>query len=112
MLPEDIHSIVLWSKNFYNVLKNPKYLNDYNLFFQYTITHYNKNFEPYVPNYEDTLKTLDGLMKKYRPEQFNIRFDPIIISTMGEVNPTPHKPGLARLQAFEQLCKDLRIIVG
>ena len=34
--PEDVHSIVLWSKNFKNVLENPMYLENYNLFFQYT----------------------------------------------------------------------------
>ena len=50
------------------------------------------------------------MLKKYRPEQFNIRFDPIIISTKGEINPTPKKPGLARLIAFENLCKDLKAI--
>lgn len=106
--PEDIHSIVLWSKNFNNVLKDPKHLVDFNLFFQYTITHYSKALEPNVPDYNETLKILDGLLKKYRPEQFNIRFDPIILSTIGEINPTPNKPGLARLQVFEQLCKDLK----
>ena len=106
--PDKIHSIVLWSKNFENVLNNPGYLENYNLYFQYTITNYSKFLEPNVPEYNKTLKTLDGLLKKYKPEQFNIRFDPIIISNKGEINPTPHKPGLARLQAFKQLCKDLK----
>lgn len=49
-------------------------------------------------------------MKKYRPEQFNIRFDPIIVSTKGEINPTPGMPEKARLLVFEQLCCDLRSI--
>lgn len=106
--PEIIHSIVLWSKNFKNVLDNPGLLDNYNLFFQYTITNFSKFLEPYVPDYDNTLKTLDGLLKKYKPEQFNIRFDPIIISTKGERNPTPNNPEQARLNAFEQLCKDLK----
>lgn len=30
---EDVHSIVLWSKNYQNVIDNPGKLNDYNLYF-------------------------------------------------------------------------------
>lgn len=106
--PENTHALVLWSKNFKNVLDNPGLLDDYNLYFQYTITGYSKFLEPNVPEYKESMKTLEGLLKRYRPEQFNIRFDPIIISTLGEPNPTPEKPGLARLIAFERLCKDLQ----
>lgn len=107
--PDNIHALVLWSKNFKNVLDRPELLDLYNLYFQYTITNYSKFLEPNVPDYKESIKTLDGLLKRYKPEQFNIRFDPIIITiTKGEVNPTPEKPGLARLNAFEQLCKDLQ----
>lgn len=108
--PENVHSIVLWSKNFENVLKNPMNLESYNLYFQYTINNYSKVLEPKVPEYEHTLCILEGLLKKYRPEQFNIRFDPIIISQKGELNPTADKPGMARLVAFEQLCRDIRTL--
>lgn len=108
--PESVHSIVLWSKNFNNVLKEPKYLGNYNLYFQYTINNYSKVLEPNVPEYKDTLHILEGLLKKYEPKQFNIRFDPIIISLKGEINPTPEKPGKARLMAFEQLCKDIKLL--
>ena len=108
--PERVHSIVLWSKDFSNVLKNPGHLEEYNLYFQYTITNYSKFLEPHTPEYEDTLRVLDGLLKRYKPEQFNIRFDPIIISTKGEKEPTPEKPGKARLKAFEKLCKDLNVL--
>lgn len=108
--PQSVHSIVLWSKNFENVLKNPRYLENYNLYFQYTINNYSKALEPKVPKYADTLNILEGLLKKYKPEQFNIRFDPIIISLMGEIRPTPNKPGKARLIAFEQLCKDIKTL--
>lgn len=106
--PENVHALVLWSKNFKKVLEEPGELSNYNLYFQYTITHYSSFLEPKVPSYFEQLKTLEGLLKTYRPEQFNIRFDPIIISTKGEIFPTPHKPGLARLLAFEQLCSDLK----
>lgn len=93
-----------------NVLKNPNYLESYNLYFQYTITGYSKVLEPNVPTYDESIKTLEGLLKKYHPKAFNIRFDPILLSTTGEVNPTPNKPGLARLNMFERLCSDLKTI--
>jgi hypothetical protein len=105
--PENVHSMVLWSKDFRNVLKDPMHLENYNLYFQYTINNYTKILEPYAPTYQETITILEGLLYKYRPEQFNIRFDPIIISVAGEPAPTPEKPGLARLRAFEMLCKDL-----
>lgn len=106
--PSKVHTIVLWSKNFKNVLVNPMHLEKYNLYFQYTINSYSKFLEPNVPDYNTTLKILEGLLKKYTPGQFNIRFDPIIISTGGETDPTPDVPERARLFVFERLCRDLK----
>ena len=105
--PENVHSLVLWSKNFANVFCAPGRLADYNLYFQYTINNYSRFLEPSVPEYHQSIRTLDGLLKRYRPDQFNIRFDPIILSTLGEFAPTKDKPGQARLDAFESLCRDL-----
>lgn len=108
--PENVHSLVLWSKNFQNVLNSPRHLESYNLYFQYTINNYASFLEPHVPRYTDSLGILAGLLKKYRPEQFNIRFDPIIISTKGEVFPHLHQPEQARLTAFAKLCQDLSLL--
>ena len=108
--PENIHSIILWSKNFINVLKDPGLLENYNIYFQYTITGYNKKMEPNVPTYEESLKTLEGLLRKYNPKQFNIRFDPIIITLNGEVELIDNNPELSRLKIFERLCKDLKTL--
>lgn len=105
--PENVHSIVLWSKDFGNVLKEPMLLENYNLYFQYTINNYSKRMEPGVPDYEYSLKVLEGLLKKHGPKQFNIRFDPVIISKYGEVENDISKPGIPRLKAFERLCMDL-----
>ena len=106
--PSSVHTVVLWSKDFRQVLANPMHLDQYNLYFQYTVNNYSTFLEPHVPAYGETLHTLDGLLKKYVPEQFNIRFDPVIISVEGEVHPTPERPEKARLIAFERLCRDLR----
>lgn len=108
--PSGIHSIVLWSKDFSSVLKAPGQLNDYNLYFQYTINNFSRILEPKVPEYKHTIKTLEGLLVRYKPEQFNIRFDPVLISLMGEPAPTPDAPEKARLLVFEQLCRDLKTL--
>lgn len=105
--PDSVHSMVLWSKDFRNVLHNPKYLENYNLYFQYTINNYAKTLEPFAPSYRESIGTLEGMLDKYRPEQFNIRFDPIVISVCGETQPTPEAPAKARLNVFEGLCRDL-----
>ncbi|BBB89874.1 MAG TPA: DUF1848 family protein [Methylomusa anaerophila] len=105
--PDSVHTLVLWSKDFRNVLTHPGYLENYNLYFQYTINNYSKLLEPNVPLYRDSLQTLAGLLRTFSPEQFNIRFDPVLLSTRGEADPTPLKPGQARLNAFTLLCKDL-----
>jgi hypothetical protein len=105
--PECVHTLVLWSKDFSNVLARPMYLDNYNLYFQYTINNYSKRLEPNVPAYKHTLAVLEGLLSRYRPEQFNIRFDPVILSIGGEMLPTPAKTGQARLKVFETLCRDL-----
>ena len=55
---DNVHSIVLWSKDFNNLVNDSSFLDDYNLYFQYTITGYNKLLEPNVPLYEDSIETL------------------------------------------------------
>ncbi|MDT8902069.1 DUF1848 family protein [Anaeroselena agilis] len=105
--PESVHTVVLWSKDFANILADPGRLADYNLYFHYTVNNYSPLLEPGVPPYAATLRTLEGLLARHRPEQFTIRFDPVIISTGGELRPDPAKPGRARLAAFERLCRDL-----
>lgn len=108
--PENVHSLVLWSKDFRHVAEKPMHLENYNLYFQYTVNNYSRVLEPGVPEYKTSLKTLDDLLKKYRPEQFNMRFDPVIISTAGELSATPARPGRARLQCFSDFCRDLRAL--
>lgn len=105
--PASVHTIVLWSKDFANVLADPGALTDHNLYFHYTVNNYSPRLEPGVPPYAASMKTLEGLLARHRPEQFTIRFDPVIISTGGELQPTPGKPGRARLAAFDRLCRDL-----
>lgn len=108
--PEEVRCIVLWSKNFKNVVDSPGILDNYNLIFNYTITGYSKALEPNVPEYTESIKTIELLLNKYKSEQIRPRFDPIILSTQGEVSPTKDKVGAARLIQFERMCKDLNLL--
>ena len=105
--PQSVHTLVLWSKDLANLLADPGPLAAYNLYFHYTVNNYAPLLEPGVPPYAAALRTLEGLLARYRPAQFTIRFDPVIISAGGELAPTPGKPGRARLAAFDRLCRDL-----
>jgi len=104
---EKVHSICLWSKSFANVLKDPKYLSLYNLYFQFTITGYSKFLEPNVIDTNEAVRQMEQLAQKYSPRQINWRFDPIIFSAEGEKEPTPDNFERARLKVFENLCKDI-----
>ncbi len=104
---EKVHSICLWSKSFANVLKDPKFLSLYNLYFQFTITGYSKFLEPNVVDTNEAVSQMEQLARKYSPQQINWRFDPIIFSLKGEKEPTPDNFERARLKVFETLCKDI-----
>lgn len=83
--PENVHTIVLWSKDFSNLISN-KYdlkniLSEYSqLYFLFTITGLGGTFlEPLVPKPEIAISQIDKLIKIARsPERVAVRFDPII----------------------------------
>ena len=78
--PENVHSLILWSKDFKNVVDNPLHLDKYNLYFQYTITGRGMTaFEPSVPLYKESFKTMKSLADRYGGGAVNWRFDPIFI---------------------------------
>lgn len=99
---EDVNAIVMWSKDYSNFINNVGVLDEYNLYFQYTITKYGKDLEPNVSNYNNTLKTIEKMRLKYNPKQFNFRFDPILF--------TDTYTSKERLESFNTLCKDLRLL--
>lgn len=82
--PENVHSIVLWSKNYANVIRDPGLLKNYNLYFQFTINGYSRAVESAIPDIT-TLKTqVYELCKAYSPKQVSWRFDPIMFYPQGE----------------------------
>ncbi len=79
--PQQVHSIVLWSKNF-----GPFIAGDYagqlermgyHLFFNFTINSHAPLLEPNVPPLEERLGQLAWLCDRFGPRAVNWRFDPL-----------------------------------
>lgn len=88
-VPDRVHTIVFWSKNFGPFLDAGygEMLLDrgFNLFFNFTINSDSFLLEPYVPPLEERLEQLDDLCRRFKAEAVNWRFDPICFyETKGE----------------------------
>ncbi len=101
--PEDIHTIVFWSKDFGLFLKG-----DYgqrlqqmgfNLFFNFTINSEDPILEPHVPPLSERLKQLEALASLVPPEAVTWRFDPVCLYRID------HGP-------VQDNLKDLAVIAG
>ncbi len=89
--PENVHTIVLWSKDFSNLLQNQNHLQEhlqkYNqLYFHFTITGLGGTFiEQGVFPPSAAISQLDFLIELARnPERISLRFDPIVFWKEGE----------------------------
>ncbi len=105
--PKNVHSIVLWSKNFGNLINNRFRLKDrlakYDLLYcHFTITGLGGSFiESGVPSPDEALHQLDSLIEIVgRPERISVRFYPIFFwDSEREIR--------THLYAFEMLAPDL-----
>jgi len=102
--PDLVHSIVLWSKDYRLFVIDPGLLDNYNLYFQFTITGYPPNLEPGVPSIYETCEQMRRIADRYSPEQINWRFDPIIISK-GLEHLFDDDVFTPRYRAFEKIAK-------
>jgi hypothetical protein len=81
--PEDVHSIVWWSKDFSRFLAKQDYFSDYHQTFQFTINGYeNKELQFLEPgmtaNLQERFSQAKLIAARYGPESINWRFDPIV----------------------------------
>lgn len=83
--PDSVHTIVLWSKNYQNLIANIYQLRDElkkydQLYLHFTITGMGGTFiERGVPEPKDCLNQLGALVEIVgRPERVTVRFDPIV----------------------------------
>lgn len=82
LLPEDVHSIVFWSKNFAPFVPFYGELADrgYRFYAQYTITGGPRALEPHVPDWTRGVATFKQLAAQTSPRHVLWRFDPIVLT--------------------------------
>jgi len=81
-IPEAVHSIVFWSKNYGPFLKGgygeKLQAKGYRLFFHFTVNSYPHPLESGVPELAQRLWQAKALCRRFGPETVTWRFDPIL----------------------------------
>lgn len=82
LAPEDVHSIVFWSKNYAPFLGYIPELErgGYGFYCHYTITGMPKKLEPNVPDWETSATVFKQLSARTSPRHVQWRFDPILFT--------------------------------
>jgi hypothetical protein len=80
--PEDVHSIVFWSKHYAPLLPHLDELEegDYRFYFHYTITGAPRTLEPRVPGWQQAVQVFRKLAERTSSRQVQWRFDPILFT--------------------------------
>jgi len=86
LAPPDVHTMVLWSKNFGPLLDQAKHLLPYRLYFLFTVNDM-PDLEPNIPRLADRIGQFGRLAGRWGAERIAWRFDPIVFSVTGPVTP-------------------------
>lgn len=102
LTPEVVDCIVLWTKDAKHIMDKLKDIDDlgYTYYFQFTLTPYGKDIEPYLRDKEKIIDTFIELSERIGKAKLLWRYDPIIL------NQTLTKE--YHLEQFEYLCSRLR----
>jgi DNA repair photolyase len=80
LAPADVDCIVFWTKNPAPLLTRLHLLKDYNYYFQFTLTPYDKNIEPNLPPKTEIIDLFLNLSDKIGAKRVIWRYDPILLS--------------------------------
>jgi hypothetical protein len=84
LLPGDVHTMVLWSKNFQPFFDSPlSRRTKYRWYFNFSLVDC-PVWEPGVLPLEDRMRQMKELCRRWSPEHINWRFDPIIYWDQGK----------------------------
>lgn len=79
--PKVLDCVVFCSKNYEPILDRLTEITDkFNTYFHYTITAYDKDIEPNVPNIDESIETLIKLSKIVGKQRIAWRYDPILLT--------------------------------
>jgi hypothetical protein len=76
--PQQVHSIVFWSKDYARLLEHPAELASYRLYFNFTLNSESAVIEPRVAPLAMRLAQLAQLAGRYGADAITWRFDPIV----------------------------------
>lgn len=98
--PRVVDCIVFWTKNPKPMLGKLDVLDNYNYYFQFTLTGYGKDIESNIPDKRSELiTTFQELSRKIGKDRMIWRYDPILINNKYTVE--------YHLKAFEEICQRL-----
>lgn len=78
--PDLVDCFVFWSKNPEPLIKNLDKIKDYNFYFQFTLTPYDKTIEGNLPDKEKVIETFIKLSEIIGKDKVIWRYDPIILT--------------------------------
>jgi len=84
--PEVVDCIVLWTKNPQPMIDKLSGLENYNYYFQFTLTPYDNTIEPNVPDKQLLVKTFQELSARIGSHRVIWRYDPIFLTEAFDVN--------------------------
>ncbi|KAF1080184.1 MAG: hypothetical protein GQF41_3352 [Candidatus Rifleibacterium amylolyticum] len=79
--PEEVDCFVFWSKNPQPFMQNFSRLNAYKYYFQFTLTPYDRDLEPGLPDKRELIGTFRALSTEIGAEKVVWRYDPIIFTS-------------------------------
>jgi hypothetical protein len=97
--PEEVDCFVFWSKNPRPFMQNLKRLNSYKCYFQFTLTPYDHDLEPGLPEKNDLIETFRALSAEIGAEKIVWRYDPIIFTSRYDLQ--------YHAERFDWLCSQL-----
>jgi len=100
LAPDEVHTIVFWSKDFGRLLRDANRWDRYRLFFQFTLNDC-PILEPNVSPLAQRLEQLKALAGRWGPERISWRFDPIVFWDNGQRN---NLSGLERIAETAAFC--------
>jgi hypothetical protein len=80
--PEDVHSIVFWSKYYGRLVPFIDELQQrgYGFYCHYTITGAPRKLEPHVPEWQQAVQAFKDVVERTSPRHVQWRFDPIVFT--------------------------------
>jgi len=98
--PDIVDGIVFWTKNPAPMLDRLPEIREYAYYFQYTITPYERDIEPNLPEKAEILETFQRLSERIGADHVIWRYDPILIN--------PQYPREEHLRRFAEMAHVLQ----